>query len=73
VITNDVGEYVNLLVRIAHINCNRPLHYVKPTSNSISFLSECLVVFPVLGNGPAGKHTDKMCGNARYFENELLK
>jgi hypothetical protein len=26
VITNDVSDYVNLLVRIAHINCNHPLY-----------------------------------------------
>jgi hypothetical protein len=25
VITNDVSDYVNLLVRIAHIICNQPL------------------------------------------------
>jgi len=24
-ITNDVSDYINLLVRIAHIICNRPL------------------------------------------------
>jgi len=27
VITNDVIDYKNLLVRIAHIICNRPLHH----------------------------------------------
>jgi len=25
VITNDVSDYINLLVRIAHIICNHPL------------------------------------------------
>jgi hypothetical protein len=26
VITNDVNDYINLLVRIAHIICNHPLY-----------------------------------------------
>jgi hypothetical protein len=26
VITDDVSDYINLLVRIAHIICNRPLY-----------------------------------------------
>jgi len=26
VITNDVSDYINLLVRIAHIICNHSLH-----------------------------------------------
>jgi uncharacterized membrane protein YpjA len=42
VITNDVSDYINLLVRIVHIICNHPLHthtsvlciYVYETINS---------------------------------------
>jgi hypothetical protein len=30
VITNDVGDYITLLVRIAHIICNHPLFIVFP-------------------------------------------
>jgi len=29
VITNNVSDYMNLLVRIAHIICNHPLYYGK--------------------------------------------
>jgi hypothetical protein len=29
VITNDVSDYLNLLVRIAHIICNHPLYLTK--------------------------------------------
>jgi hypothetical protein len=27
VITNDVSDYINLLVRIAHIICNHPTYF----------------------------------------------
>jgi len=27
-ITNDVSDYINLLVRIAHIICNHPIFHV---------------------------------------------
>jgi hypothetical protein len=31
VITNDVSDYINLLVRIAHIICNHPLCEINGT------------------------------------------
>jgi len=27
-ITNDVNDYINLLVRIAHITCNHPIYVI---------------------------------------------
>jgi hypothetical protein len=36
VITNDVRDYINLLVRIAHIICNNPLFDVNDVSVIVS-------------------------------------
>jgi len=38
VITNDVSDYINLLVRIAHIICNHPLHWKNKRDFDVGFV-----------------------------------
>jgi len=45
VITNDVSDYVNLLVRIAHIICNHPLYF--PFIRSICCQRRTVITFAV--------------------------
>jgi hypothetical protein len=48
VITNDVSDYINLLVRIAHIICNHPLYaWFKNT------LITCEMYLTILNSSPA--------------------
>jgi len=53
VITNDVSDYINLLVRIAHIICNHPVH-LKLISNfhlrKIERLSSVKAILSILSS-----------------------
>jgi hypothetical protein len=44
VITNDVSDYINLLVRIAHYICNHPLFYWVRLPSSLSSSTLCIVL-----------------------------
>jgi len=59
-ITNDVSDYINLLVRIAHIICNHPLlcgpvYYSAPLFSCFSSLQ----IFYTFGSHACyGSHTE---------------